>query len=227
MLVISLTSIPPRLPHLGPTLESLLAQGADAVWLCLPRVYRRFGAFEVPKFPESVEVKWSDTDHGPATKVIPAVRALRGQGARLIYCDDDWVYEQGWVRALALVDAPVVATSGFDVARLKRRAQPGRGDVDIAQGFGGVALWPDDLDHAALEVPEVAFAVDDIWLSGHFARLGLPVSLCPEARELCTPRDLGAGLQDAQVFGRDRAEANRGCVEELTRRFGIWPPEIG
>lgn len=225
MLVISLTSIPPRLPHLGPTLESLLAQGADAVWLCLPRVYRRFGAFEVPRLPEGVQLLWSDLDHGPATKLIPAARAVQGQGARLIYCDDDWIYGQGWARALAAVEAPVVAAAGFDVARLKRRAAPGRGDVDIAQGFGGVAVWPDDLDETALTMPEAAFAVDDIWLSGQFARLGLPVRLCPAARAVCAPRDLGNGLQDALVFGRNRAAANRACVEEVTRRFAIWPPE--
>lgn len=223
MLVISLTSIPPRLQCLGPTLESLVAQGADAVWLCLPRAYRRFGAFDLPALPAGVQVIWSDTDHGPATKLIPAVRALRGQGARLIYCDDDWIYGPGWAKALTAVDAPVVAASGFDVARLKRRAEPGRGDADIAQGFGGVALWPDDLDDVALEVPDAAFAADDIWLSGHFARLGLPVTLCPEARGLCTPRDLGAGLQDETVFGRNRGAANRACVEALTKRFGIWP----
>ncbi|MDA7428166.1 hypothetical protein PGB28_06830 [Primorskyibacter aestuariivivens] len=223
MLVISLTSIQPRFADLGPTLERLLVQGADAVWLCLPRKSRRFEACDVPPVPDRVRIIWSDVDYGPATKLIPAARALRGQGARLIYCDDDCIYPTGWAKALSAVDAPVVAVSGFDVARMKRQPEALRGDVDIAQGFGGVALWPDDLDDLALTVPDEAFAVDDIWLSGQFARFGLPIALCSAARDLCVPRALADGLQDAELFGRDRAAANRVCVEALTARFGIWP----
>ena len=50
--VISLTSIPPRFATLGPVLETLTAQGADAVVLALPRTYRRFpGATEAPPLP--------------------------------------------------------------------------------------------------------------------------------------------------------------------------------
>lgn len=226
MLIISLTSIPPRFAALGRTLESLLGQGADAVWLCLPRAYRRFDTFEVPPLPEGVQLVWPDVDHGPATKMISAVQLLRGRGARLIYCDDDWVYGAGWARALTDVPAPIVAASGFGVGRLKRQPEQTRGDVDIAQGFGGVAILPDDLDNAALIVPERGFAVDDIWLSGQYARLGLPIGLCPEARRLCEPRDLGFGLQDGLVFGRDRAASNLACVEELTGQFGIWRPLV-
>lgn len=223
MLALSLTSIPPRFGDLRPTLDSLLGQGADAVFLCLPRRYRRFAAAPVPDLPAGVTLLWSEEDHGPATKLLPAARHLRGRGARLIYCDDDWIYGPGWAQALAAGKEPVVAASGFDVARLKRRAEAVRGACDIAQGFAGVAVWPDDLDAAAFALPEAGFAVDDIWLSGQYARLGLTIGLCPAARALCRPRDLPEGLQDAVIDGQGRAEANLACLDALTRRDGIWP----
>ena len=92
MYAISLTSIPPRFHRLTPVLESLLAQDPRPaqVILCLPKFFRRFpGTFEPPELPEGVDLLWSDTDFGPATKALPAARYLLGKYESLIYCDDD------------------------------------------------------------------------------------------------------------------------------------------
>lgn len=105
--VITLTAIPPRFPHLDETLGSLLAQSApvDAVELWLPRAYRRFDfdPAKPPEVPEGVTIRWADEDMGPATKILPAVRAYRGEDVNLIFCDDDKVYDRGW--AARLLDA--------------------------------------------------------------------------------------------------------------------------
>lgn len=102
--IISLTTIPPRMEGIRPTLESLLRQTAtiDAVILWVPRAYRRpeFGSFTLPKMPAGVEVRRCDNDHGPATKVLPAVEAFRGSDARILYCDDDRVYDSDWASRL-------------------------------------------------------------------------------------------------------------------------------
>lgn len=230
MLVVSLTSIPPRLPHIAPTLASILGQRPrpDRVLLCLPRRYRRFpGAVHVPALPEGVEVLWADRDFGPATKALAPAGTLAGSGARLVYCDDDWIYGPGWLAALA--DGPekaVLAGAGFSVDALRRRAdRPATGESDIAQGFAGVAIRPEMLTGDAFDNPDAAWAVDDIWLSGHYARAGLPVRLRPGARAACTPRDMpGPELQRSRVNGLSRAEANDACARLLHCRYGIWPP---
>jgi hypothetical protein len=108
--IISLTTIPPRMDRIRPTLESLARQTAkiDAVILWIPRSYRRpeFGSFTLPGTPSGVEIRRSDVDYGPATKVLPAVEAFRGSAARILYCDDDRVYDPGWAaRLLAASDA--------------------------------------------------------------------------------------------------------------------------
>lgn len=101
-LVISLTSIPPRFPYLGETLASLVNQHADvaAVNIYIPRKYRRFGFSEAdaPNFIPGVNVRLVDTDYGPATKVLPAAREYRGQDVRILFCDDDKVYDANWAQ---------------------------------------------------------------------------------------------------------------------------------
>ncbi|WP_371037445.1 hypothetical protein [Rhodosalinus sp. FB01] len=230
MLAVSLTSIPPRLPRIGPTLASIQGQfpRPNRVLLCLPRRYRRFpGPVALPPLPDGVEVVWSDEDFGPATKALAAARALEGQGARLVYCDDDWIYGPGWLAALAEgPEEAVLAGAGFSVTALRRRAdRPAAGETDIAQGFAGVAIRPEMLHGDAFDIPDAAWPVDDIWLSGHYARAGLAVRSRPAARAACAPRDLpGPELQDSHVNGLSRAQANDACARLIHRRYGIWPP---
>ncbi|MCQ0970394.1 glycosyltransferase family 2 protein [Paracoccus sp. TK19116] len=99
-LVISLTTIPPRLPLIGPTLRDLLNQSApvDEIRLYLPRRHRRFplAAGMVPELPSGIRLILLDEDFGPATKVLPAARDLAGQDVELIFCDDDQAYDPEW-----------------------------------------------------------------------------------------------------------------------------------
>lgn len=102
--IISLTTIPPRIHLVRPTLESLLQQNAsiDKVILWIPRAYRRseFGGFEIPAMPDGVEVRRCDIDYGPATKLLPAVAAYRNQDVNILYCDDDRIYDPDWASHL-------------------------------------------------------------------------------------------------------------------------------
>ncbi|BBU58818.1 hypothetical protein KU6B_50830 [Mameliella alba] len=201
-------------------LDSLLAQGAARVVLCLPRHYARFpGPVTPPALPPGVTLLWSDTDYGPATKLLPALRAFP-QNA-LAYCDDDCLYQPGWLAALCTAASPTeaVAASGWSVDRLKRQgAAPPHSD--IAQGFSGVLIRPGMIDPRAFDIPAEARPVDDIWLSGMRALTGTRLRLAPEARARVTPLDRPAPLQDTT----DRARANAAAAHCLWERFGLWPP---
>ncbi|MGV0961457.1 MAG: glycosyltransferase [Limnohabitans sp.] len=107
MRVISLTSIPKRFGGLGPTLESLLAQGADEVRLYVPATYDRFPEWDgrLPKVPTGVNICRTDRDLGPATKILPAARDLRGQAAQILFCDDDCIVAPGWANRLFSIQA--------------------------------------------------------------------------------------------------------------------------
>ncbi|MDB6178300.1 glycosyltransferase family A protein [Paracoccus sp. Z330] len=99
-LVISLTTIPPRLNRIHPTLRDLLNQTApiDEIRLYLPRRHRRFPLLEakIPELPNGIKLILIDDDWGPATKVLPAAQDLRGQDVELIFCDDDQKYDPDW-----------------------------------------------------------------------------------------------------------------------------------
>ena len=98
--IISLSTIPPRFAHIGPNLASLVGQKSrpEAVELYIPRSYRRFPQWggALPQVPEGVTIVRVDEDLGPATKVLPAAKAYRGQHVELLYCDDDYFYAPDW-----------------------------------------------------------------------------------------------------------------------------------
>lgn len=101
-LIISLTTIPPRMNLIGPTLQDLLNQNADVkeIRLYIPRKYRRFkfSPDDIPQMPKGITVCLVDEDLGPGTKVLHAVRDFRGQDIEILFCDDDQPYDPGWAR---------------------------------------------------------------------------------------------------------------------------------
>lgn len=100
--IITLSTIPPRFARLGPVLTALKAQDlpADEIRLNIPHSYRRFADWDgaLPAVPDGVTIHRTETDLGPATKVLPAARDLRGQVVDLLFCDDDKIYDPGWHR---------------------------------------------------------------------------------------------------------------------------------
>ncbi|WP_163848389.1 glycosyltransferase family A protein [Pseudooceanicola aestuarii] len=98
--VITLSTIPPRFDRLGAALDSLLAQTlpASEIRLYIPDSYRRFRDWDgtLPALPDGVTIHRCDKDFGPATKVLPAARDLRGRDVDILFCDDDKVYDPEW-----------------------------------------------------------------------------------------------------------------------------------
>lgn len=215
MLVIGLTAIPPRYAQLPEVLAALRAQRADRIALVIPRRYRRFATAPLPALPDGVTVLETETDLGPAGKLLAPAAAF--PGAEILCCDDDWHYAPGWADAFARARAargpgPVIAGSTWATERIGRRGGT------VAQGFAGVRVA------AALAAtipppPDEAWAVDDIWLSGWFEGLGCATVEAPGARALCRPLASPGALQ--ADTGRDAA--NRAAAALIHDRFGIWP----
>ena len=101
-LILSLTTVPPRFPYVHENLNTLKRQSAEIaeINLYVARTYRRFdyGSKDLPKLPEGVNLRLIDEDLGPATKVLPACREYRGQDVRILFCDDDKVYDEDWAQ---------------------------------------------------------------------------------------------------------------------------------
>ena len=126
MVIVSLTSIPPRFGFLGQTIHSLLGQTVkiDAINLYLPRYYRRFPDhhFCLPQVPEGVRIIIIDEDLGPASKILPAARQYRGSATTLIYGDDDRIYDRRWAHSFIKTSFKrpndCICNVGFNLDRL-------------------------------------------------------------------------------------------------------------
>ena len=145
--VVSLSTIPPRFPFIGQTLQSLLAQSVrpDRIEVWIPRSYRRFPehAFCVPDVPDGVTIEVIDEDLGPATKVLPCVRKYRGTDTRIVYVDDDRIYWRCLLESLleAAKSRPheCIAAKGADVKFFFKEATGRRSRFPRANaGMGGI-----------------------------------------------------------------------------------------
>jgi len=274
--IVSLSTIPPRFGKLWPVLYSLLNQShpADEIRLYIPRIYKRFGAYNLDQLtvPEGVTVKIVETDMGPATKILPCIRDHRGEDVVLVYCDDDRLYARTWLEALVqeLHQRPnhAITASGAELSRtyqIKRDTQeqqprairkrvkydqhylgqrmmqfarrtlgmhapkPHRylyetgGYVDFAMGVGGVALRPSDMPEIAFNIPDVAWPVDDIWLSGCLAINGVRIWASDKVL-MPTPADSSEieALVHATFDGLGRHESDCTCIAYLRATYGIW-----
>ncbi|PID35995.1 MAG: hypothetical protein CR993_07475 [Rhodobacterales bacterium] len=210
MLVIALTSIPPRFPALPKVFAALARQGADRLALTIPRSYRRFAPAPLPELP-GVEVIRTETDLGPAGKLLAPARAY--PQADILYCDDDWHYADGWADALRMAYRPgsVAAAALWPIARLKRRGLP------VVQGFAG-AIVPGEIAARIPTPAGPAWWADDLWLSGHFWAAGLTPAPATEARALATPLPSPGALQDTA-----RAQDNRTTAAQIHAKLRIWP----
>ncbi len=105
-IIITLTTIPPRLPNLLRKLASLERQSvkADHVEIYIPRKYRRFPVvdFQLPKLPSWASIVRVEEDLGPATKILPAAKKWRGEDVDLLLCDDDRIEDPQWLSRFAL-----------------------------------------------------------------------------------------------------------------------------
>ena len=125
-IIVTFTTIPPRLPLLGPALAALAAQKRrpDAVELYLPRTWRRFPGERpaLPALPDWLTVVDTPHDLGPATKVLPALDRHRGRNVDILFCDDDMTHDPLWTTRFAALRAErpedVVCEYGVDLADL-------------------------------------------------------------------------------------------------------------
>ena len=143
--VITLSTIPPRFHLLKPTLLSLLSQRLKAaeVRLYIPHTYRRFPDWDgrLPEVPAGITIVRCDEDLGPATKVLPAARDLKGRDVDILFCDDDKIYDADWHR------------------RFKTEAErkPGHCIVEVGETFPDIA----DAGRPADRLPRSRWRVKD------------------------------------------------------------------
>lgn len=240
-IVVSLTTIPARTAMMGPALRSLLDQDtpADRIMLCLPRHSRRSGApYPEPgtlNLPEGVDVLRCE-DQGPATKLLPALKAE--PEALIVVADDDVIYPRDFLSTLLQAHRRrPEAALGLRGACLREGVRfpdlwhelcsgiDGMREVDILFGTWGFMVPAARMDAAVHDFSGHAEAVrwvDDVWISGHLARLGIPRLVVP-ARSF--PIETLAAFRQALTYGPNRSGENDAqAIAAFADHWGVSPP---
>jgi hypothetical protein len=196
-LVVSLTTIPSRLPHIADTLASLMRQSRPPalIVLNLPHHSKREDTgYAIPDWLAGLSLLRIQRcrEWGPATKLIPTLD-LCEPDQPIVVVDDDRLYPpdfladleaaaavrpdaalgfSGWTAPADLTDRPTTILSNL----LMRPPAPIRGtrlrrprQVDILQGLSGYLVRPAQFERLTDYdgAPPAAFYVDDVWIAGH------------------------------------------------------------
>jgi hypothetical protein len=126
------------------------------------------------------------------------------------------------LRAQRLRDK-ITSKLGIDWLRPQMKPVIKSGYVDILQGLGGAVVRPGFFEDTVYAIPDVLWAVDDVWLSGMLAVKGIPIWL-PAGLELpgTTKAHRVDSLLRATIEGANRAEANRRCIAYMQQHHKIW-----
>lgn len=254
--IVTLTTIPPRMDRINETLASLLGQSLapDRIILNIPQHYRRpdFAYDTLPKLPSGIDLNITDQDYGPATKLLPTLRAYHGKDVNIIFCDDDRIYPTQWLSnlvenskkfpnecitvAAGLVDqieayyhyvnkpkSKFLAPIYRKIYTFKKRRPVTSHFADIACGYGGILVRPDFFDDEVFNIKDEFYTLDDTWISGHLARLGIKIRVAENA-ELPSARDVAdvASLKDLRQGSLNQNAIDYACIQYFRNNYGIW-----
>lgn len=245
--IVSMTTIPSRLPFVGATLECILGQSFTDfnLHLYIPRVCRRNNErYEVPDYlagyGDRLNICRIDTDYGPATKLLGPLQTILAdaspEGDWIITVDDDVLLERHAIEELVAAtrgDSRTVigfmGVSAGDFIHAETLAANGasHASVSILGGYRGV-LYPVDVldrtlfgDHEALDERCGPFLDDDHLIAWNLARRGIP-------RHVIATRHPGPGyalnlqllhLPEAITFGTDSGSAVDDCHRALIEYY--------
>ncbi len=202
--IASLSTVPDRINNLGPTIRSLLKQTRppDEIVLAIPEFsLRERRPYVVPKYITRlprVRVLRCTEDWGPATKFIGAIQdelAAGREDTLIMVVDDDRLYprdaletylyysEQLPNAALCFRGAAMPSTLDWDDAKMIRASELREPHpVAVITGCGSYLIQPRFFDESLWDysvAPQVAFDIDDIWISGWLSRRGVKRYVVP------------------------------------------------
>jgi hypothetical protein len=202
--IASLSTVPDRINNLMPTIRSLLKQTRppDEIVLAIPEFsIRERRPYVVPKYISRlprVRVLHCAQDWGPATKFIGAIQdelAAGRENTLIMVVDDDRLYprdaletylyysEQLPNAALCFRGAAMPSTLDWDDAKMIRASELREPrPVAVITGCGSYLIQPRFFDESLWDYsvgPQVAFDIDDIWISGWLSRRGVKRYVVP------------------------------------------------
>ncbi len=224
--IISLTSIPQRLPYIKPCIESLKKQNLP-IRIYLPIKLKRTGktitVSDIPYFLPNKSVKFVH-DQGSITKLRPAL----AEGYKtIITADDDIEYPQDWASNMMYWSEQypncAIAHRGRNLDPKKRAyrgyknvvenpAEPT--EVNLVTGVRGVLYKRSFFSEEFINSTEHT-TVDDIDISVELLKNNIPI--------LVVPKNNSEKITDAyRIDGLAKANGRGGKNDEMLEKKGFW-----
>src|SRR5436190_2516950 len=227
--IASLSTVPDRINNLTPTIRSLLKQTRppDEIVLAIPEFsVRERRPYVVPKYISRlprVRILRCREDWGPATKFIAVIQdelAAGRQNTLIMVVDDDRVYprdaaetylhysEQLPDAALCFRGAAMPSTLDWDDAKTIRASELREPrPVAVITGCGSYLIQPRFFDESLWNysvAPQVAFVIDDIWISGWLSRRGVKRYVVPASAMMKSVRRQRRTVSLNKIPGRQK-----------------------
>ena len=236
-LAVSLTTIPDRVLCIGRTIDSIQNQTVrpDLVYLTVPEVCRRRPK-KVYALPPGIEknplirLVRTSYDHGPSMKLLGALQAERDPDCIIVTVDDDHEYDERFIETLLFFERTLPESAlGFNGWMARPLIEENRYVYieeyaekplfcDVLEGYRGVLYKKRFFDESVFDYagfPKEAHLVDDVWISAHLAKKGVPRLVLPGIYS--KEHELPRGLHKSLRFKR----YNRKMATEFERR-GYW-----
>jgi glycosyltransferase involved in cell wall biosynthesis len=227
--IASVSTVPDRINKLRPTIRSLLKQTRppDEIVLAIPEFsVREQRTYVVPKYISRlprVRVLRCREDWGPATKFIAAIQdelAAGRENTLIMVVDDDRLYprdaletylyysEQLPNAALCFRGAAMPSTLDWDDAKMiyaKDLREPS--PVAVITGCGSYLIQPRFFDESLWDysaAPQIAFYIDDIWISAWLSRRGVKRYVVPASAMMRSVRRQRQTVSLNKIPGRQK-----------------------
>lgn len=237
MIIVSLTTIPPRIKHLQATIDSLRNQSfpVDSVILHIPKHYHNYPDANEAEIAQLryVQINRCETDYGPATKLLAMKDFTMRDEDYIIVVDDDRMYEQHMVRDFirAHINSPskVYSQACWDISALTNGEYS---NGNILGGCCGFIIQRKDCPFQFLDMfndlnhNDAKFYVDDVWLSGWITMNGIPVCGTPDPKPDAyrTKNDKICELVLRTDF--PRTDSNTKCAKYFHDKYNFYLKKI-
>jgi hypothetical protein len=245
MVIVSLTTIPSRLPNLYTTLSSLLNQTVPCdIVVNIPKQYTNFSNnFTIPDFLQDPRIRVNRCrDYGPSTKLLGLVETTKlDPHERIVVVDDDRIYPRDlverFVTAGKVYPGYVFTICGWEVETLtdglisySKKLNRGiefqrEGFIDILGGCGGFSLsaFQIPINNELYDIPNTdrKYYVDDVLFSGFLTRNGIPIYMLIGNDPPRHKNDQIDSLCDTNTYG-NRFQCNFDAIQYFITEYGIW-----
>lgn len=249
MIIVSLTTIPPRFQYLYITIDSILNQTIqpDKIMIHIPKIYNNYSQDKLPEFSnDKIIINRQTKDYGPGTKLLGVYNTQLFNNMSnddiIIVIDDDRIYNNKLIENMlnyhVLNKDKVLTICGWGTEALTRNCivtsknkQPRgveftkEGYVDVLGGCGGFLITKKNCPFNHKEIFEVDpkdanYYVDDILISGFITLNNTDIYLIPNTIRRDEERSINNGI--SALCDPTRIDKNTKCMQYFQNNHNIW-----